>query len=113
MDISPGFAAFASEYEKGRPQAIFVRLVADLETPVSVYLKLAEGKDNAFLLESVQGGEARGRYSIVGLSPDLIWRCRDGRAEVQRSDAFVPDDDSDAPLTSLKRHVEEARMALP
>ena len=113
MDISPGFSAFASEYEKGRPQAVFVRLVADLETPVSVFLKLAEGKDNAFLLESVQGGEARGRYSIIGFNPDLIWRCRDGRAEVQRADGFTPDRDSDAPLKSLKRHVEEARMALP
>ena len=113
MDISPGFSAFASEYEKGRPQAVFVRLVADLETPVSVFLKLAEGKDNAFLLESVQGGEARGRYSIVGFNPDLIWRCRDGKTEVQRSDGLVSDTDSDAPLKSLKRHVDEARMALP
>jgi anthranilate synthase component 1 len=113
MDISPGFSAFASEYDKGRPQAVHVRLVADLETPVSVFLKLAEGKDNAFLLESVQGGEARGRYSIVGFNPDLIWRCRDGKAEVQRADGFVADKDADAPLKSLKRHVEEARMALP
>jgi anthranilate synthase component 1 len=113
MDISPGFSAFASEYDKGRPQAVHLRLVADLETPVSVFLKLAEGKDNAFLLESVQGGEARGRYSIVGFNPDLIWRCRDGKAEVQRADGFVADRDSDAPLKSLKRHVEEARMALP
>src|SRR6185436_3228919 len=113
MDISPGFSAFTSEYENGRPQAVFVRLVADLETPVSVFLKLAEGKDNAFLLESVQGGEARGRYSIIGFNPDLIWRCRDGKAELQHSDGFVPDRDSDAPLKSLKRHVEDARMALP
>ena len=113
MDILPGFAAFASEYEKGRPQAVFVRLVADLETPVSVFLKLAEGKDNAFLLESVQGGEARGRYSIIGLNPDLIWRCRDGKAEVQRSEGVIPDRDSDSPLKSLKRHVEDARMTLP
>jgi len=113
MDISPGFSAFASEYERGRPQAVFVRLVADLETPVSVFLKLAEGKDNAFLLESVQGGEARGRYSIIGFSPDLIWRCRDGKAEVQRANGFVADNDSDKPLKSLKRHVEDARMTLP
>ena len=113
MDISPGFSAFASEYERGRPQAVFVRLVADLETPVSVFLKLADGKDNAFLLESVQGGEARGRYSIIGLNPDLIWRCRDGKAELQRGNDFAADTDSDKPLQSLKRHVENARMTLP
>jgi anthranilate synthase component I len=117
MDISPGFPAFASEYESGRPQAMFVRLIADLETPVSVFLKLAEGKDNAFLLESVQGGEARGRYSIIGLAPDLIWRCRDGKAQVwrmgNRAEQFEPDTLSDAPLNSLKHHVEQARMTLP
>ncbi len=44
MDISPGFSAFASEYEKGRPQAVFARLIADLETPVSAFLKLADGQ---------------------------------------------------------------------
>jgi anthranilate synthase component 1 len=116
MDISPGFSAFASEYEKGRPQAVFVRLVADLETPVSVFLKLADGKESAFLLESVQGGEARGRYSIIGLNPDLIWRCRDGTAEIQRpaqTKEFAKDTLADDPLKSLKRHVEDTRMTLP
>ena len=78
MAIEPDFSSFARAYESGAPQVLFTRLVADLETPVSAFLKLAEGRDNAFLLESVQGGETRGRYSIIGLKPDLIWRCRDG-----------------------------------
>src|SRR4029453_16680665 len=94
MEISPGFSTFAREYESGRGKAVFLRLVADLETPVSVFLKLADGKDNSFLLESVQGGEARGRYSIIGFNPDLIWRCRDGKAELQHAEGFVPDKDS-------------------
>ncbi|MGH6876418.1 MAG: anthranilate synthase component I, partial [Rhizomicrobium sp.] len=63
MAIEPGFAGFASVYESGRGQAVFARRIADLETPVSAYLKLARGGDNSFLLESVQGGETRGRYS--------------------------------------------------
>jgi len=118
MDIAPGFSTFAATYEKGQPQALYARLIADLETPVSAFLKLAEGRDNAFLLESVQGGEARGRYSIIGLKPDLIWRCRNGKAEVNleaRSDPnrFTPDRDADAPLKSLKRWVQEAQMTLP
>src|SRR3979411_1000554 len=98
MDIAPGFPTFASTYEAGKPQALYVRLIADLETPVSAFLKLAEGRDNAFLLESVQGGETRGRYSVIGLKPDLIWRCRGGRAEINRVSAdaarFVPDADA-------------------
>ena len=70
--------------------------VADLDTPVGAFLKLAAGRPNTFLLESVEGGSARGRYSAIGLEPDLIWRCRDGRAEVNRHalaapHAFEPD----------------------
>ena len=80
MDIAPGFSAFAADYEAGKPRALYVRLIADLETPVSAFLKLAHERANAFLFESVQGGEARGRYSVIGLKPDLIWRCRAGRA---------------------------------
>jgi anthranilate synthase component 1 len=118
MDIAPDYPAFASAYESGRAQALYVRLIADLETPVSAFLKLAEGRDNAFLLESVQGGETRGRYSIIGLKPDLIWRCRGGKAEINldaRADAerFVPDENAAEPLVSLKRLVKEAGMELP
>ena len=83
MASEPDFSAFARVYDSGRPQVLYTRLVADLETPVSAFLKLGEGRDNAFLLESVQGGETRGRYSIIGLKPDLIWRCRDGRVRDQ------------------------------
>jgi anthranilate synthase component 1 len=118
MDIAPGFSAFASAYEEGRPQALYVRRIADLETPVSAFLKLADGRTNAFLFESVQGGETRGRYSIIGLKPDLIWRCRNGKAEINRnarvdSDRFVPDADATQPLASLKRLVKQAEMVLP
>src|SRR5437588_6508403 len=118
MDIAPGFPAFASAYEAGKPQALYVRRIADLETPVSAFLKLADGRDNAFLLESVQGGETRGRYSVIGLKPDLIWRCRSGRAEINRDVGademrFMPDVDADTPLVSLKRLVKDAQMELP
>ncbi len=118
MAILPDFAAFARGYDSGEPQALYARLVADLETPVSAFLKLAEGRDNAFLFESVQGGEARGRYSIIGMKPDLIWRCRNGRAEINRSarsvpDAFVPDALADQPLQSLRALIGETRMKLP
>src|SRR5258707_9916602 len=118
MDTAPGFPAFASAYETGKPQALYVRLIADLETPVSAFLKLAAGRDNAFLLESVQGGETRGRYSVIGLKPDLIWRCRSGKAEINRNvsaDAgrFLPDADAGAPLMSLKRLVRAGKIERP
>jgi anthranilate synthase component 1 len=118
VEISPSYADFAAAYAKGRPLALFTRLIADLETPVSAFLKLGDGRANAFLLESVQGGENRGRYSVVGLKPDLIWRCRDGKAEINRratddADAFAADALSDRPLESLKRLVAGVHMELP
>ncbi|MES2473886.1 MAG: anthranilate synthase component I [Pseudomonadota bacterium] len=114
--IEPAFEAFADAYDKGRAQPLFTRLVADMETPVSAFLKLGEGQDNAFLLESVQGGETRGRYSIIGLKPDLIWRCQGSAAEINRNalndaNSFAPE--SAKPLESLRALAKETRMALP
>jgi len=115
MKAEPDFAAFAENYKAGRGQAVFARRIADLETPVSAYLKLADGRDNTFLLESVQGGETRGRYSIIGTDPDLIWRCRSGRAEIARDGAqeFAPADTADRPLDSLRMYIAATRMELP
>jgi anthranilate synthase component 1 len=118
MAIEPDFAAFSRAYDEGRSQAVYTRRIADLDTPVSAYLKLAEGRDNAFLLESVQGGETRGRYSVVGLKPDLIWRCRDGNAEINRNargapDAFEPAEETARPFESLRLLFRATQMALP
>ncbi len=114
----PDFTAFERQYDQGRPQAVYTKLVADLETPVSAFLKLGEGRDNAFLLESVQGGEARGRYSIIGFNPDLIWRCRGTIAEINRTaradaDKFVPAELASKPLDSLRLLIRETQMDLP
>ncbi|MGD0866954.1 MAG: anthranilate synthase component I [Rhizomicrobium sp.] len=116
--MEPDFATFARAYDSGRAQALCTRLIADLETPVSAFLKLAEGRDNAFLMESVQGGETRGRYSMIGVKPDLIWRCRDGKAEINRNaratpDTFVPDELADRPLESLRKLFLATQMELP
>ena len=114
-EINPDFAAFARAYAEDRPQAVYARHVADLETPVSAFLKLGEGRNNAFLLESVQGGETRGRYSIIGLRPDLIWRCQGDAAEINRQalskDAFSPLQEK--PLESLRALIAETKMVLP
>jgi len=116
VDVPPGFAAFRSAYEAGRGTLVWRRGVADLETPVAAFLKLAHGKPNSFLLESVEGGAARGRYSIIGMDPDLIWRCRAGRAEINRDarsapHAFVAD--PRPPLDSLRALVGETRLDVP
>ena len=75
MHIEPAIDDFQRRYTNGQAQVVWTRLVADLETPVSAMLKLAAGTDYSFLLESVEGGAVRGRYSIIGLKPDIIWKC--------------------------------------
>jgi anthranilate synthase component I len=68
---------------EGQAQVVSTKLVSDLETPVSVMLKLARNSAYGFLLESVEGGAVRGRYSMIGLKPDLIWRVEGAKGRDQ------------------------------
>ena len=85
MQIEPAAEDFAARYQRGDAQVVWTTLVADLETPVAAFLKLASGRPMSFLLESVEGGAVRGRYSIIGLDPDLICRVNGAHAEVNRT----------------------------
>ncbi len=67
------FSDFEGYLASGKTQLVWKWIPADLETPVSAYLKLAQNEDYAFLLESVEGGAVLGRYSAIGIAPDLIW----------------------------------------
>ena len=111
-----GFADFGTGWSHGRPQVVVRRLVDDLETPVSAFLKVGHGRTHAFLLESVEGGAVNGRYSIITREPDLVWRCRDGAADVARGAAIAADrfepQDADA-LTSLRAVMAASRFELP
>ena len=112
MDLTPDYAAFEQGWKQGRNQLVTIRLAADLDTPVSLMLKLAEAAPLSFMFESVTGGELRGRYSIVGMKPDLIWTCRDGQARINRnarfSDEFTPD--GRAALDSMRALIAESRI---
>ena len=83
MQIEPSAEKFAARYEAGEPQVVWTTLVADLETPVSAFLKIAGSRPMSFLLESVEGGAVRGRYSIIGLEPDMIFRVNGERRRAQ------------------------------
>jgi anthranilate synthase component 1 len=116
MQIEPQPAAFAKSYAEGEAQVVWTTLVADLETPVSAFLKVAGARPMSFLLESVEGGAVRGRYSIIGLEPDVVWRTIDGRAEINRSpgrarSAFAPC--NEPPLAALRTLIGESRIELP
>jgi len=116
VSLEPAFDAFAAAYDAGRPQVVWTRLIDDLETPVSAYLKIAHGRPYAFLFESVEGGAWRGRYSVVAMEPELVWRCRGDAAEVAEGEAiaagaFTPQDGG--ALDSLRDLVARSRMEIP
>jgi anthranilate synthase component 1 len=116
MQIEPAAEAFAARHAAGEPQVVWTTLVADLETPVSAFLKITGSRPMSFLLESVEGGTVRGRYSIIGLEPDLVFRVNGRQAEINRTmqtdpAAFVPV--NDAPLAALRAVIGESRIALP
>lgn len=116
MDLTPSFEDFATAYEAGENQVVYTRLAADLDTPVSLMLKLTGAHKDAFMLESVTGGEVRGRYSIIGMKPDLIWQTHGTESRINRTARFDPDgfttQDGD-PLTNLRALIAESRIDLP
>ncbi|EEW56926.1 MULTISPECIES: anthranilate synthase component I [Tritonibacter] len=116
MALIPDFDTFAKAYEAGENQVVYTRLAADLDTPVSLMLKLTGAQKDAFMLESVTGGEVRGRYSIIGMKPDLIWRARGEQAEINRAARFDPDGFAPVegnPLDTLRALLAESRIDLP
>ncbi|HHI82746.1 MAG TPA: anthranilate synthase component I [Rhizobiales bacterium] len=117
MLISPQSESFEARYNKGLAQTVSTRLVADLETPVSAMLKLGRHVRHSFLLESVEGGAVRGRYSLIGLKPDLILRITGNRAEVNRKALADPDGPFEVmdqpPLDALRTILAETRFDIP
>lgn len=116
MSLSPAYDDFARGYDAGENQLVYTRLAADLDTPVSLMLKLTGAKADAFVLESVTGGEVRGRYSIIGMKPDLVWECHGTRARINRNARFDRGgfvEETLDPLASLRSLIAECRIDLP
>ncbi|HRK43538.1 MAG TPA: anthranilate synthase component I, partial [Gemmobacter sp.] len=116
MTMISSFEAFERGWNAGQNQLVHARIAADLDTPVSLMLKLGEARTDTFMLESVTGGEVRGRYSVVGMKPDLIWRCRGEASEINRearfdAAAFQPLEGH--PLDTLRALLAECRIEMP
>jgi len=115
MKTAPDIDDFSTTFDMGKPQVVWTTLIADLETPVSAMLKLGANRPYSFLLESVEGGAVRGRYSIIGLDPDIIWRVVEDRVEINTSattdlNSFEPSDE--APLEGLRSLLAQSRIDL-
>jgi len=116
VPLQPNYTAFQKTYKANTPQLVWSTLVGDLETPVSAMLKLAADEPHSFLLESVEGGAVRGRYSIIGFDPDIIWRATGPNAEINRDPKNNPDTFSPqkaSTLDALRELLDESRIDFP
>jgi len=116
MALFPAFDAFQTGFKAGTNQVVYTRLAADLDTPVSLMLKLAQARKDSFMLESVTGGEIRGRYSVIGMKPDLIWECHGAQSRINRQARYDPDAFEPVaghPIAALRLLIEESRIDLP
>lgn len=109
-------AAALSQLAAGQPALVWRKIIADTETPVSAAAKLIEAGRGDFLLESVEGGEIRGRYSLLGLDPDLVFRASGTTAEINSQwqfdrDSFCACDETSLP--ALRALVESCRIDVP
>lgn len=104
---SPDFQTFETHFNTGKTQLVYDWVSADLETPVSAYLKLCGHEPYAFLLESVEGGKTLGRYSVIGFAPDTIWTCHKNTVSIQKDNKTTQEDDA---LKSLRAHVKSCHI---
>ncbi|MDV6329330.1 anthranilate synthase component I [Asticcacaulis sp. 201] len=116
VTLAANEGAFTKAYDAGKPYIVCRKLIDDLETPVSAYLKLSRNRPYSFLFESVEGGALSGRYSILTLSPDLVWRCFGNAAEISKGadiPAGIYTPESLTTLDSLRALVAANRMDIP
>jgi len=104
----PNLEEFKRLAEPGALVPVFREIVADLETPVSAYMKIARGRDRAFLLESVEKADKIGRYSFLGADPSIVFKSRGNEVTLIRRDA-TETYQSDDPLTELRTLMSEYR----
>ena len=111
-----GIEAARAALESGRPALIWQRQIADTDTPVAAAMKLMEPQRGDFLLESVEGSTTRGRHSLIGLAPDLVFRAHGDRAAINRNwaadrNAFV--ECPQPTLAALRQLVADCIMDVP
>ena len=114
MKITPSRDEIGASLGKdSRGTIAYTQLVADLETPVSAMMKLGAERPYSCLLESVEGGNQRGRFSVIAINPDLIWSCDQDKAWLAHPDGTpIGDSDSDI-FGSLRQIIEDFKTGYP
>ncbi|MBF0462490.1 MAG: anthranilate synthase component I [Magnetococcales bacterium] len=105
--FTPSLSAFRQLAQQGNLVPVYREIMADLDTPVSAFLKVTEKATHAFLLESVQGGETWGRYSILGMNPAALFTIIGQRVEIQRTGQPSQVIDNENPITCLREFMNQ------
>ena len=116
--VFPTFDEFEKNFKDGKTQLVWIWVPADLETPLSVFLKLTGNRDHSFLLESVEGGAVMGRYSVIGFDPDIVWEYPSNvimsDSEGARRDAppqeILRSAQNDKPLETLRNLIADSKI---
>ena len=103
---------FIDNYIRNIPQILSHQIVADTETPVSTLLKISKNEKYSFLLESVEGGDQRGRYSLLGCKPDIIWKVKNGKVSITTNCKYIKDNVSADlnPIQSLRNILQLSKI---
>ena len=103
---------FIDNYIRNIPQILSHQIVADTETPVSTLLKISKNEKYSFLLESVEGGDQRGRYSLLGCKPDIIWKVKNGKVSITTNSKYIKDNVSADlnPIQSLRNVLQLSKI---
>ena len=108
----PDLKVFRKNYLSGKNQILFHSFSADIHTPVSILIHLKKEK-YVFLFESVEKGSQKGRYSIIGIRPDLIWECKNNICTVNDIKCSKKKVDVEKPLKSLSNFIKNNKLKLP
>lgn len=109
--ISPSYEQFQKSLERGNLVPVWEEILADCDTPVSVFRKMGSA-DYSFLLESVEGGEKWARYSFIGTEPSAVFRSKGEKIEIMRGDATTESFAGD-PISALRELLASYRPVSP
>ncbi len=113
MDIlQPDIDLFKKNYMAGKKQVLYASFASDVHTPVSSLIKLQKEK-YLFLFESVEKGSQKGRYSVIGLKPDLIWECKGNTCKINEVNKKKESDKTTSPLSSLRNFFKKHKFQMP
>lgn len=110
MEFRPTFEEFKAAAAQGDLVPVYRELLADMETPVTVFSRFTED-DHAFLLESVEGGQRWGRYSFIGMHPHAVFEVHDGKPSLQRNGVTEQLDPNGCPIEALRNILAESKTA--